>query len=109
MHCYTFHCLGLPSQNVTANFTFTNRLRLVHYISKNEPMAWYFAQMAKVGTYNILEYSLVLLCPQTIAKGDKVWVVYYYMFGKRVHLSAPPLYALSKYHIIQFTGSELTC
>lgn len=29
-------------------------------------------------------------------------------FWRKVHLSAPSLYALSKYHIIQSTGSELT-
>lgn len=74
-------------------------------------MIWYFAQMAKVGTYNILKYSLDLLSPQTIAKGYKVWVdsLLLHVWKKEVHLSAPSLYALSKYHIIQFTGSELTC
>lgn len=66
--------------------------------------------MAKAHTYNnVLNPSLVLLCPQTVVKGWEVWAGSFIVFvGKKVHLSPPSLYALSKYHIIQFTGSELT-
>jgi hypothetical protein len=62
--------------------------------------------MAKAGTYNSVNYCLFLLHSQTITKSEG-WGGSLLPVWSEVHLFPTPLYVLSKYHIIQFTGIEL--